>query len=97
MLKKKQKQYLKGLANTLQAGVIVGKDGLNENILVSMDEYLAAHELLKVSVLNTCPQPLEEVIIDSLANTGSELVSKIGRKFVIYRRNVRQPVISLPR
>ncbi len=97
MITKKQKQFLKGLANTLPAVVIIGKSGLTENILDSIDEYLTAHELLKISVLNTCDDPMDELVIDILANTHSDLVSKLGRKITIYRRNNKKPVIMLPR
>ncbi len=97
MLKKKQKQYLKGLANPLKPVVIIGKDGLTENIISSIDEYLTSHELLKINILKNCEQEIEEIVLDVLANTNSELISQLGRKMVIYRRNNRQPVIELPR
>ncbi len=97
MLKKKQKQYLKGLANPLKPAVIIGKDGLTENIINSIDEYLTSHELLKISILKSCEQEIEEIVLDVLANTNSELISQLGRKMVIYRRNNRQPVIELPK
>ncbi len=97
MLKKKQKQYLKGLANPLKPVVIIGKDGLSENIINSIDEYLTSHELLKISILKSCEQEIEEIVLDVLANTNSELISQLGRKMVIYRRNNRQPVIELPK
>jgi RNA-binding protein len=97
MLKKKQKQYLKGLANPLKPAVIIGKDGLTENIIGSIDEYLTSHELLKISILKSCEQEIEEIVLDVLANTNSELISQLGRKMVIFRRNNRQPVIELPR
>ena len=44
MLTKTQRQYLKGLANTLKPLVQIGKSGLNENIIVSVDEVLEAAE-----------------------------------------------------
>ena len=97
MITKKQKQYLKGLANPLSPGVIIGKEGLTDNIIESIDEYLTSHELLKVSVLKSCKQPKEEIILDVQSHTHCELISSLGHRFVVYRRNHKQPVIELPR
>ena len=82
MLNKAQKQYLKGLSNTLKPLVQIGKNGLNENVISSVDEILTAHEMVKITVLNTCERPV---------------VSQLGRKIVLYRRNPKKPVIDLPR
>ena len=97
MLKKKQKQYLKGLANPLKPVIIIGAQGLTDTVISSIDEYLDAHELLKINVLKSCQQEVGEIVLDILACTGSELISQLGRKIVIYRRNNAKPVIELPR
>ena len=97
MLKKNQKQYLKGLANPLSPTAIIGKDGLTENILQSIDEYLTAHELIKINVLKSCETPMQELVLDIMAATRSELVSQLGRKIVVYRHNSAEPVIRLPK
>ncbi|MBQ6654248.1 MAG: ribosome assembly RNA-binding protein YhbY [Erysipelotrichaceae bacterium] len=97
MLKKKQKQYLKGLANPLKPVIIIGAGGLSETVISSIDEYLRAHELLKINILKSCEQEIGEIVLDVIACTGAELISQLGRKIVIYRRNNEQPVIELPR
>ena len=97
MLNKAQKQYLKGLSNTLKPLVQIGKNGLNENVISSVDEILTAHEIVKITVLNTCEQPVIEMALDIASNTRSEIVSQLGRKIVLYRRNPKKPVIDLPR
>ncbi|MCR5066654.1 MAG: ribosome assembly RNA-binding protein YhbY [Erysipelotrichaceae bacterium] len=97
MLKKKQKQYLKGLANPLKPVIIIGAGGLSETVIRSIDEYLEAHELLKINVLKSCEQEIGEIVLDVLACTRAELISQLGRKIVIYRRSSAQPVIELPR
>ncbi len=97
MLTKTQRQYLKGLANTLKALVQIGKSGLNENIIVSVDEVLEAHELCKISILNTCPQETGEIALDLSSATNSDIVSQLGRKIVLFRRNLKKGTIMLPK
>ena len=97
MLTKTQRQYLKGLSNTLKPLVQIGKGGLNENIIVSVDEVLEAHELCKINILNTCPQETAEIALDLSSATNSDIVSQLGRKIVLFRRNVKKGTINLPR
>lgn len=97
MLTKTQKTYLKSLCNTLKPLVTIGKGGLSENLVLSLDECLTAHELVKVSVLDTCEEDFDEMIFDLAAATGAETIYKIGRKATFYRRNNKNPKIKLPR
>ena len=97
MLNKTQKQFLKGLSNTLKPLVQIGKNGLNENVISSVDEILTAHEMVKIAVLNTCERPVMELALDIASGTKSEIVSQLGRKIVLYRRHPKKTVIELPR
>ena len=98
MITTKQRAYLRGLANSAPAILQVGKDGITpalvENILVA----LAARELVKVSVLETAPLSAKEAIAEVMAGIPeAEAVQVIGRKFVLYRQNKKEPKIVLPR
>ena len=97
MITKAQRQYLKGLANNIKSLVKVGKLGLTENILTSIDEVLTAHEIVKVDVLPQCEETASELSIQIASETHSELVSQLGRKIVLYRRNPEKSSIVLPR
>lgn len=97
MLNKAQKQYLKGLANTLKPLVQIGKNGLNDNIIMSVDEILTAHEIVKITVLNTCETSSNELALDIAGATGAEIVSQLGHKIVLYRKNPKKTSIELPR
>ena len=50
MLTGKQKQYLKALAVQLPAVVQIGKDGMSETVIQSVDDVLTARELIKVKI-----------------------------------------------
>ena len=96
MLSNKQKSYLRSLANPLKALVIVGKDGISDTVLESLDVSLEAHELVKVSLLKTCAVTVKEAAIELAVGTKSEIIQTIGRTIVLYRRS-KESKIELPR
>lgn len=96
MLTGKQKRYLRSLAVNEKAIFQIGKEGLSDNLYVSLKEALKARELLKVSVLKTCDLDINEISIELCANTSSELVQKIGKTLVLYKRNSKEQKIILP-
>lgn len=95
MLNSKQKAYLRSLANPLKALVLIGKDGLTLNVVESTKTALEAHELIKVSVLKSCPTDVRELMLDLVAGTKAEAVTQIGRTFVLYRASEKRR-IALP-
>ena len=50
----KQVRYLKGLGHHLKPLVMLGRDGLSENVITAANAVLASHELIKVKVGNGC-------------------------------------------
>lgn len=51
----KQRAYLRGLANTIDAIFQVGKSGISDNLISQLSDALEARELIKISVLETAP------------------------------------------
>lgn len=96
MLSGKQKRYLRSLAVNEKALFQIGKDGLSDNLYISLKEALKARELVKISVLKTCEVDINEIEIELCAHTSSELVQKIGKTIVLYKRNAKDPKIILP-
>ncbi len=95
MLTSKQKSYLRSLAQTEPALFQIGKDGLSDNLIQTVDDALRTHELVKVKLLKTVSEDTDEIIFDLAMNTKSEVVQKIGRIVVLYRK-AKEPKIILP-
>ena len=95
MLTGKQKRYLRSLAVNEKALVQIGKDGLTDNIIESIKQVLKAKELVKISILKSCETNMNEILIDILAMTSSELVQTIGKTIVIYKPS-KERIIKLP-
>ena len=94
MLSGKQKSYLRSLANRVNATFQVGKDGVNENMIIDILNYLNKHELMKVSILQNCSQTKEE-IAEIFADAEIEVVQIIGKTIVLYKHseNAKDPII----
>ena len=85
MLTSKERAELRSQANALDTTLIVGKDGVTENIIAEAENLLTAHELVKGKVLETAFMTAREVSDAICEATGADGVSCVGYKFVIYR------------
>ena len=86
MITGKQRSELKKLGQELKPTVMIGKDELTPTVIAAVDDYLAAHELVKVQIQEGAmldPKETANRIADEL---GAEFVQAIGRRFVLYRR-----------
>ena len=92
----KQRAYLRGLANTMEPILQVGKDGVNENVARQADGALEARELFKGTVLQNSPVTAREALDLLCEATGAEPVQSIGNRFVLYRARKKDPKIVLP-
>ena len=96
MLTSKQRAFLRGLANPIETIVIVGKDGVTDNVALQVSDALKARELIKGKVLESALLTAREVSDELCARCKCEAVQCIGSKFVLYRRNEKEPKIELP-
>ena len=85
MLTSKERADLRAQANTMDTTLIVGKDGVTENVIAEAENLLNARELVKGKVLDTALMSAREVSDEICEATGADGVSCVGSKFVIYR------------
>lgn len=97
MLSGKEKRFLRSLANTMDPVVQVGKGGVTESVLFSLNETLEARELVKVKVLKNCLDEIDEVAKELADQSHAELVQVIGRNVLLYRRHPKKTMIELPK
>ena len=91
----KQRAQLRGLAMSEDTIVQVGKGGITENLVASVEAALKARELVKGRVLETCEYSPKEVLEQLCEICRADPVQVIGTKFVIFRRNHADPKIEL--
>lgn len=83
----KNRAYLKGLANKIEASMQVGKEGIKDNFLTGLNELFEARELVKIKALKNSEKTAREIAdeIEKLANC--EIVQTIGNVIVLYRKS----------
>ncbi len=89
-LTSKQRAQLRSLANGIDTILIVGKDGIGENLIAQANDALESRELVKGKVLETCEYTAREICEQLSKQTRSEQVQVIGSKFVLYRPSHRK-------
>ena len=95
MLTSKQRAYLRGLANSENAILQVGKGGIGENLAKTVSDALEARELIKITVLENCMETPREAANAIADATGADVVGVVGRKVILYRESVNNKKIEL--
>lgn len=86
-LTSKQRAQLRGLANSIDTILIVGKDGIGDNLVKQANDALEAREIIKCRVLENSLLTAREACDELSRLTRSEQVQVIGSKFVLYRQH----------
>ena len=95
MITSKQRAYLRSLAADIPCIMQVGKCGISENLIKAISDALEARELIKLAVLDSSdetPRTAAEALAEA---TGAEVVSVIGKKFILYRESMNNKRIEL--
>ena len=95
MLTSKERAELRARANTLDTTLIVGKEGVTQAVAEEADTQLTARVLVKGRVVEGALMTAREACDALSAACGAEQVQVIGTKFVLYKRNPREPKIVL--
>lgn len=91
----KQRAKLRGMANTLETILYIGKDGITENTVKECYDALEARELIKGCVQQGAPIDARHALTILCEKTGAEPVQQIGRRFVMYRQSRENPRIVI--
>ena len=84
-LNSRQRAQLRGLANSIDTIIHIGKDGIGDNLIKQANDALEARELIKGKVLENSMLTAREGAEELAQATRSHVVQVIGTKFVLYR------------
>ena len=91
----KQRAKLRSLAQTIETIAQFGKGELTPQQIAMIDQALTKRELIKCAVLESSVYSARELAEKVAEQSNAILVQVIGRRFVLYRANPKEPVISL--
>ena len=91
----KQRAPLRALAMNEDTIIQVGKGGINDALVASVNDALRARELIKGRVLENSMLTAREACDELSQLCKAEQVQVIGTKFVLYKRNDKEPKIVL--
>lgn len=92
----KQRAYIRGLANTIDAIFQVGKNGISDNLVTQLSDALEAREIIKINVLENSDFDIKELGILLADKTNSELIQTVGNKITLFRQKKKNSKIVLP-
>jgi len=90
-----QRRELRARAHALKPVVQIGNDGLSEGVIGETERALAAHELIKVRILDEAREDRVEMLDALCSATGAAAVQHIGKTLVLWRPRPEQdkPVV----
>ena len=86
---------LKALAQRLDASLKVGKSGLSEGFIQTLNTELDRHELVKVKFADL-KERRKELAPELAEKSNSHLVTLVGNVVVLYRPRAESPAVLLP-
>lgn len=92
MLTSKQRANLRSHANQMETILQVGKGGIADALIKQVDDALTAREMIKLRVLETAPATAREAAQELAEKAGAEVIQVIGTRFVLYRKNPKNPI-----
>jgi RNA-binding protein len=87
MLTSKERSNLRSIAQTEVPITQVGKLGINDSLIESLDLAIEKREIIKVTVLENSGLTPREAGEEIALRLGAEFVCATGRKLVFYRRS----------
>lgn len=89
-LRGKQKRFLRSQAHHLQPIFQIGKNGINDAVIIQIAEALEKRELIKINLLQNTDEIAEDVgrILEEKINC--QVVQIIGRVLVLYKASSKE-------
>lgn len=83
----KERAAWRAKANSLEAIIQIGKEGITDNLITQIDDTLDVRELIKIRVhLETAPQTPKELAPQLAERLDAEVIQVIGGIIVLYRK-----------
>lgn len=92
-----QTKFLRAIAHNIKPTVMIGANGVTDNLIQELDNTLNHHEIVKIKIAFGEREDRSEIVNYLVEQTNAHLVQTIGKVCVLYRAKTDKPVIELPR
>lgn len=89
-LSTQESKRLRQIGHTLNPVIIIGAQGLTENVIEETVRALKDHELIKVKVAGEDREIRGQIIDEIAEQTRSTVVHKIGKVILLYKKSAEQ-------
>ena len=90
MISTKERAFLRGLAQKLEPVVQIGKGGITNSVLTSIDLVLDKRELIKIRLLPNSLLDTKTAMEQICGGLGADPVQQIGSIVVVYKKSKRK-------
>lgn len=80
-------KLLKGIGHQLKPVVMVGGNGITQNIIEEIERALTDHELIKIKLPAGSKAERQEFAKSLTSSTNSQLIQSVGRMALLFRKN----------
>lgn len=85
-----ERKRLRQIGHALNPVVMLGGQGLTENVTEELNRALNDHELIKVKISGEDRDARTAVITEISSTTGAEVVQTIGKIVLLYKKAIKQ-------
>ena len=86
MLSSKDRSYLRSIGNNLDPVIQIGKNNIDEAVILQISEAIAAKELIKITILKNSNLTAREASDYICEKVEADPVQVIGNKFIIFKK-----------
>ncbi len=95
-LRGKQRRFLRAQGNVIKPTVYLGKEGVSEALLKSLNQAFNNQELVKVRIEKASDLERKEAAQQLAHAAAAHLVQVLGNTLLLYRPDADEPRIKLP-
>lgn len=95
MLTSRQRAFLKSLAHDKKPVILLGHKGITDSVVKETASALLTHELIKVRLHEE--DTLDDDAKGIAKRAGADLVARVGKMAILYKKHPEEPKIRLPR
>ena len=92
MITTKDRAKLRGLAQKINPTVIIGKGGVSDEVLNSVNDVLNKSEIAKIKLLANSGLDTKMAMNEVCAKIGAEPVQQIGKIIIVYRYSTKKGI-----